>query len=62
MTLIEELQRQLEEARADIARYKNSHYILAIENSHLKTQLHQRHNTHPAAIQCQCAQCAVYSV
>lgn len=48
--LIAELQRQLDEARRDIARYKNSHLVLAAENTYLKSRVYGP-NSHPAALE-----------
>lgn len=42
MSLEQELQRQLDEARREIRRYQNSHYILALE-----LEQYRPGNTHP---------------
>lgn len=60
MTLVEELQRQLDEARATIARYENARIAQAHTIDHLNTLL-GRPNLHPDADKCQCQDCIVYS-
>lgn len=49
MTLVEELRRQLEEARDEAHDARKSNYVLSLENRYYKEQLYGP-NTHPAAI------------